>query len=57
MSDFDITKHEWSDASIIDSNGCDDDVQISSPELQVYLNKADTIALAKHFKLTAEDLL
>ena len=56
MSDFDITKHEWSDTSIWDCHAGADEVQLENPELETNFEKLDAIALAKHFKLTAEDL-
>ena len=57
---FDITKHEWSDKDITGAKGGSDwlHINLSSYCLKTgaQLNKEDTIALAKHFKLTAEDL-
>ncbi len=58
--DFDITKHEWSDKNLFsDGSMYQGKLQIVENDVIdgiVHLSKADTIALAKHFKLTAEDL-
>ncbi len=56
---FDITKHEWSDKNLFsDGSMYQDKLQIVEHDADgmVYLSKLDSIALAKHFKLTAEDL-
>lgn len=57
--EFDITEYKFSDPEIGATQFDDDEVQLdmvdgSRPAL---LNKRDAIALAKHFKLTASDLL
>jgi len=57
---FDITQYEWSDEDI---EGCviNNEV-VDIVELEIHycrnmrIEKLDAIALAKHFKLTAEDL-
>ena len=58
--EFDITKHEWSDKNLFsDGSMYQGKLQIVENDVIdgiVHLSKADTIALAKHFKLTAEDL-
>ena len=56
MSDFDITRYEWSDSGIEDCGPSDGVVQIYNPEQITSIGKADAIALAKHFKLTEADL-
>ena len=57
---FDITKHEFFDGSILDAHIVDS-IQpavtlriLRGPPIDLLL--ADAIALAKHFKITAEDL-
>ena len=58
---FDITKHEWSDREIellpysCSFNRARIAIGINGNE-EGRLNKNDAIALAKHFKLTPEDL-
>lgn len=55
---FDITKHNWNG---VDFEGVDSDGDISLSQSyyvdSFYISKRDAIALAKHFNLTAEDLL
>ena len=59
---FDITKHEWSDINvdIIDAGmfSGEQQMEIVLHDGIEYLrhNRADAIAIARHFKLTAEDL-
>jgi len=58
--DFDITKHEWCskynmDCSVDDKSIHFEDVTESVGSI-IMLNKADAIAIAKHFKLTGDDL-
>jgi len=58
--DFDITKHEWSDDPIKyldnDASGVELRATDSAWFVNFYLDKSDSIALAKYFKLTPEDL-
>jgi len=58
---FDITKHEWQGGHEIRSATVYDDVlelnlYITGDEFECYLARDDAIAIARHFKLTAEDL-
>ena len=61
---FDITQHEWSDEKLSFSGGtfdvdfghCTNSDDSVSEVVNLDFNKADAIAIAKHFKLTAEDL-
>jgi len=64
--EFDITQHEWSDTakeSAISFHTPDwvgDDLQIvirdAYAQIDDILQKEHAVAIAKHFKLTAEDL-
>jgi len=60
IKDFDITQHEWSDTPIKyldnDASGVELEATESAWFVNFYLDKSDAIALAKHFKLTPEDL-
>ena len=58
---FDITKHEWQGGHEIRSCLVYDDVielniDLRGEDEEAYLNKADAIAIAKHFKLKESDL-
>lgn len=62
---FDITQHEWSDERLShDGDTLNVEYEFCSGQLDSYevdflnleLRKKDAIAIAKHFKLTAEDL-
>ena len=57
---FDITKHDWFDDGItVDPNSGGSVLDLLVEENEdggCYFNKEDSIAFAKHFKLTAEDL-
>lgn len=55
---FDITRHKWSDNFI---NTCEyetnsDAIRLDNDMYLIDIEKADAIAMAKHFKLTADDL-
>lgn len=54
--EFDISKHEFSDRLIDASMVIGDEVLIRAFNNGITMKKQDAIALAKHFKLTAEDL-
>lgn len=61
MSDFDIEKYEFSDCNIVDINSYVNGATIAVTlswiaDGYLELKKQDAIALAKHFKLTQEDL-
>ena len=60
MSDFDITKHEWSDDPITYLDNDDSGVELRATDsawfVNFYLDKSDAIALDRHFKLTEADL-
>ena len=47
-----IKNHNWMDSDIATEN----DVQLETNSYYIYINVSDVIALAKHFKLTEEDL-
>lgn len=56
--EFDISNHEWADEDLsfncVDSDGY---IMLDCDYIDgVYLSREDTIAMAKHFKLTIEDL-
>lgn len=59
---FDITQHEWSSGDFIDVfKAYTDDTHLHffiAPYChgRTWINKSDAIAIAKHFKLNAEDL-
>ena len=55
---FDIAKHEWSDRFIrIEESYTDDEViSLNNDVYSIDIERADAIAIAKHFKLTLEDL-
>lgn len=60
---FDISEHEWSDGDIDNHFLTADGLRVifsftpeNMPLDVIGLNKKDVIALAKHFKLTGEDL-
>ena len=55
LAPFDITQHEWSDEAARFSKRNKEFIVLSTGR-DLVLDKADCIALAKHFKLTAEDL-
>mgnify|MGYP003385511163 CR=1 FL=1 len=55
-----ITKHEFSDsiACVTCANADEEQVSIQmKPTPWLFFDKQDVIALAKHFKLTSDDLL
>ena len=54
---FDITKHEFSCSRLKnDTLDYHDHVHFYTPYNTAYINKQDAIALAKHFKLSEDDL-
>lgn len=55
---FDIRKHEWTDKAVkVEPNECSDElIRFDNYMYLVDIEKKDAIAIAKHFKLTAEDL-
>lgn len=55
---FDITQHEWSDDNMDRAISSSDVITLDffDSALSVALSKSDVVAIAKHFKLTAEDL-
>lgn len=59
VKSFDITQHEWSDITMTGyqaaklANGC---LCLNGASKSKILNRDDAIAIAKHFKLKAEDL-
>ena len=56
---FDITQHEWSDCELIFNRlDIDCNIHLDSKDVDcgIFINKSDAIAIANHFKLTAEDL-
>ena len=57
--DFDITKHKFSDENIRVLDVTDDvsiDFYLNDLEREGFIQKIDAIAIAKHFKLTGDDL-
>lgn len=56
--EFDITQHEWSDnfINVCFSETNNDVIRFDNDMYLVDIEKSDAIAIAKHFKLTAEDL-
>ncbi len=52
----DITKHKWSDTSLVSDIDLDGDILIRSKWHgdNVLLQKSDAIAIAKHFGITKE---
>ena len=56
--EFDIAQHEWSDSDIRYSHRSGEELyfDINGTQLPIFVDKQDAIAMAKHFKLTAEDL-
>lgn len=55
----DITQHEWSDCDLVFNRlDIDCNIHLDSTDVDcgIFINKTDAIAIAKHFKLTAEDL-
>ncbi len=55
--EFDISGYEFSDGDINIHNAIGDRYELYVTSKCIELNKQDAIALAKHFKLTASDLL
>lgn len=56
---FDIAQHEWSDGLVtFEMVDFENDVRLicDNVDYEFFMGKKDAIALAKHFKLTAEDL-
>lgn len=55
---FDIAQHEWSDncISVERSNTDAEQIRLDNDMYLVDIERKDAIAIAKHFKLTAEDL-
>ena len=55
---FNIAQHEWSDnfVSVEKSETNSDVIRLDNDMYLVDIDKADAIAMAKHFNLTAEDL-
>lgn len=52
-----IKNHNWMDSDITTGNMINEnDVQLETNSYYIYINISDVIALAKHFKLTEEDL-
>ena len=56
MSDFDIEEYEFSDSEVIAELNDDGNVWLCATAYSS-INKRDAIALAKHFKLTDDDLI
>ena len=56
MSGFDITQHEWSDTIAEFEAEPRYTLVLKSHGSWFSFDKQDAIAIAKHFKLTAEDL-
>ena len=56
MSEFDIKQHEWNDiiAEIETESGCTLFLKFNGSWISI--DEFDAVAIAKHFKLTAEDL-
>ena len=55
--DFDITKHRYECGRILnDSMPGDENINLCTMYNTAYISKNDAIAIAKHFKLTREDL-
>ena len=55
---FSITQHKWSDSfvSVEKSETNSDVIRLDNDMYLVDIDKADAIAMAKHFNFTAEDL-
>lgn len=62
MMKTDIAMHEWEDPDINSKDTTIKDfgsyiyISMDEPNNEIILGRDDSIALAKHFKLTAEDL-
>lgn len=56
--EFYITDYEWDDSDIQYSHRSSEDIyfDIKGTQLPIFISKQDVIAMAKHFKLTEEDL-
>jgi len=55
--EFDISEYEFSDGDIMVITKASSSIEIRSNNTAgVHLSRQDSIAIAKHFKLTAEDL-
>lgn len=53
---FDITKHEWGDCDVLMLRCNPHSIAFQNHDDNVYFERRDAIAIAKHFNLTAEDL-
>lgn len=56
MSEFDITKYEWSDDDVSDCRRTGSDIIIGLDIMDLRLTRDDAIAIAKYFNLTEEDI-
>ena len=58
MNEFDITNHKWSDdfINVYESETTNEVIRFDNDMYMVDINKKDAIAIARHFKITAEDI-
>jgi len=59
VTDFDITKHEWTDGDLAETFVNAEHIEFVMDDSGVnamYIRKDDAIALARHFKLKPGDL-
>lgn len=58
MNEFDITNYKWSDEDInvYESETTNEVIWFDNNMYMVDINKKDAIAIARHFKITAEDI-
>ena len=58
MNEFDITNHKWSDdfINVYESETTNEVIRFDNNMYMVDINKKDAIAIARHFKITAEDI-
>ena len=54
VTTFDITQHEWSD--FLNLQASKEQLKFDVEGCGIYFDRDDAIAIAKHFKLKAEDL-
>lgn len=58
MNEFDITNYKWSDdfINVYESETTNEVIRFDNNMYMVDINKKDAIAIARHFKITAEDI-
>jgi len=58
MSNFDITQYKWSDdfINVYESETNNEVIRFDNNMYMVDIEKRDAIAIARHFKITSEDI-